>query len=536
MKWWIVGLTALVSGALWQGTSVHADQVMRSTTNVPVTTLDVSTYASTADAEAIQAQSEGLYTYNAHNRIMLGVAKQKPTVNQARTRYTFQLRHTHWSNGDEVTASDFVYAWRRVVDPATGSRNASKLSVIKNAVAITAGKKNVTQLGVKAIGKYTLQITLAAPSQYLPQLLAGRAFGPLDQSYVERVGSKYGTSSKYTVSNGPFTVQNWTGSRDRHWSYVKNSQYWDRKVVKIQQVKIAMIATSAKAAALFDQGKVAYAQLTDRTLQRYIGQKVIHQELTKTAAYLFFNTQQKQLQNVHLRRAIAHSYNKVLLARGVLRDGSSPLNGLIPTGLVKYPVHHRDYRAAEKGVATSKYSLRQSHKEWLLAKKQLHTSNIKLQLLVSNAAGNQNMAEFMQAQLQHNLPGLKVSIKTVTLAQRIKLEEAGHFQMVIGTWTPNSPDPANYVSFFASKSLANVPQYSNRRYDQGLRDLSGCLANRSVARWRKIQQLEKQAIQGATVVAPIYQQGVTYLQKPNVTGLNLSSFGAIVNYKYVRLH
>lgn len=535
MKWWIAGLTALVGGTLWSTTTVQAQPtVIQSATSVPVTTLDSGHYASTADAEAIHAQSEGLYTYDAQNHIMLGLARAKPTVNRAKTVYTFQLRHTKWSNGEPLTASDFVYAWRRVVDPATQSRNANKLAVIKNATAITAGKKSVKTLGVQAVGKYTVKVTLASPTPYLAQLLEGRAFAPLNQHFVEQRGRQYGTSSANAVSNGPFIVKNWQGSHDHQWTYAKNPYYWNRKSVKVSAVNIKMISSSAKAAAQFDQGKLDYAQLTDQTLQRYVGQKVLHQELTSTEADLFFNTRKPQLSNVHLRRAIAYSYNKVLLTRGVLRDGSAPLNGLIPVNLVKDPVHHKDYRDDDH-AATSEYNLQQAQHEWRQAKQQLKTQNVKLQLLVAKTDSNLKMAKFMQAQMQHNLPGLTVTIKAVPLAKRIVLEGQGKFQLVIGTWTPSNPDPADYVGFYRSNSLANVPKYSNAKYDQGLNEITGQLATKPMQRWRKVQQLERQAIKEAVVVSPMYQQGLTYLENSKITGLQFSPYGSIVNYQYVQL-
>jgi oligopeptide transport system substrate-binding protein len=111
-----------------------------------------------------------------------------------------------------VTAKDFVYSWRRTVNPKTASRYSYPFSGIKNADAIVAGKKSVNSLGIKAVGKYKLVITLERRIPYFDKLMGFAVFFPQSEKVVKKYGSKYGTASKYMIYNGPFVQKGWTVS------------------------------------------------------------------------------------------------------------------------------------------------------------------------------------------------------------------------------------------------------------------------------------------------------------------------------------
>lgn len=528
----------LFLGLCWfcVSTSVHAaKQTLTSMVNTPLTTLDSTKYAVASDSEAITAYAEGLYTYDAQQHIVLGVAAKAPTVNRAKTQYTFTLKHTRWSNGQPVTADDFVYAWQRLANPKRKSRNASKVAFLKNGAAVVSGKRPYTALGVKALGKYRLQITLAQPTPYLSRTLVGAALVPINRHFAHQMGAKYGTAARYVLANGPFQIQNWNGTQDKQWRYVKNPDYWDAAQVTLQRVKLRVVRTSKQAARLFDRGQLDYAQLTDQTVQRYTGYKVLHQRQTITAAYLFFNTQAVDLKNLALRQALAQSFDKRLLVDGVLRNGSEPLNGLIPEQLIKTPTHQRDYRTAVGKLTNTSYNVRRATKAWHKAQAQLGRRRLTVTLLLSNTPQNLQIGRFLQAQMQHTLPGLTVNLKTVSLEKRIQLEGKGQFQIVLGMWTPTDTDPANYVGFFKSTSLMNVSHYQNAAYDRGLAELSGRLATQPSPRMHKIKSLEQQAVSKATVVAPVYQSSQTYLQAQRVKGLQVSKLGSMVNYKFTHI-
>lgn len=194
------------------GLSQAKTQTMNTYVSNEISTLDSSKYGDTTSSEVLQNSMEGLYRFDKNNKAILAGATSVKHSKDQRV-YTFDLRkNTKWSNGDPVTATDYVTAWRRTVDPKNSSLDSDSYAIIKNGTKITQGKAPVNSLGIKALGKYKLQITLAYPIPYLPEILEGAQFYPQNTKLVKKLGSKYGTSSKNLVYNGPFTVTGWTGS------------------------------------------------------------------------------------------------------------------------------------------------------------------------------------------------------------------------------------------------------------------------------------------------------------------------------------
>ncbi|MFC6171898.1 peptide ABC transporter substrate-binding protein [Loigolactobacillus jiayinensis] len=526
----ILGAVAVLLAAATPISSVAAKStVFHSTSNATIESLDSTKYALAVSTEAIKAYAEGLYTYGKTNQVVPGMVTGQPQVNAAKTVYTFTIRAAKWSNGTAVTADDFVYAWQRLANPKTASSNAYQIDIIKNGAAVRAGKKSVSELGVKALSSHKLQVTLTQPVPYLKQYLTGASFVPINRKYAEAQGAKYGTSAKHVIANGPFIVKGWTGINDK-WTYVRNANYWDAKNVKLDKATIQVVKESATAANLFDNQQIDYAVLGDSNLQRYTGKKVLHKATTPTIGYISINNKRTTTSNRHLRLALAQAFNKKSLTKNVLKDGSTPLNGLIPTNFAKSP-SGKDYRNSTGQFLT--YAPSKAKANWKLAQKELNKKKVTLELLVADTPQAKNVGEYLQGQIEKNLAGVTISIKSVPVAQRIAAEKAGNYDLAFGTWAPDYADPVDFLSLYQSASDLNFSKYQNSSYDQKLTAITSTLATNTTARWQKMQAAEKQLIQQDAALAPVYQAGVTYLQRGDVSGLNLSPFGSIVNYKYV---
>lgn len=182
------------------------------TTFGELTTLDSAVYDDVPTSDMIGQAFEGLYRVTGDNDIELGMAEKDPTISADGLVYTFNIRpDAVWSDGSPVTANDFVFTYRKLVDPkeATGAQS---VDVFKNGEKVRSGQVPVEELGVKAIDDKTLEITLEYPAPYLPKLLTGTRFLPQSEKVEKEQGDKYGTSADTVVSNGPFTIQGWTGS------------------------------------------------------------------------------------------------------------------------------------------------------------------------------------------------------------------------------------------------------------------------------------------------------------------------------------
>ncbi|EHE90909.1 hypothetical protein LDBUL1632_00591 [Lactobacillus delbrueckii subsp. bulgaricus CNCM I-1632] len=199
-------------------------QVLKLSATAPLDTIDISKatgYGQTGNV------FESFYRLGKNGQPAAGLAKSG-TVSKDGKTWTFKLRsNAKWSNGEKITAQDFVYSWRRTINPKTASPYAYIFSGIKNADEIIAGKKSPSSLGIKALNQETVQVKLNRPIAYFKVLMAYPLFGPQNEAFIKKTGKKYATSSKYMLYSGPFKITGWKGTNDT-WSFVKNNQYWDK--------------------------------------------------------------------------------------------------------------------------------------------------------------------------------------------------------------------------------------------------------------------------------------------------------------------
>lgn len=234
-----LGLALTACGSNSSKSGLADKQVLNWSYASELPSMDLSTATDTISFDQLNSTMEGIYRIGKNSKVEPGLAT-KTEVSKDGLTYTFTLRkNDKWSNGDPVTAQDFVYSWRRTVDPKTGSQYAYLFDGIANANDIIAGKKAVDTLGIKAEGKYKLVVTLEKKLPYFKLLMGFPVFFPQNQNVVEKYGKKYGTAAKYLVYNGPFKMEGWSGS-NLSWKLVKNKNYWDKKDVKLSQINFSI--------------------------------------------------------------------------------------------------------------------------------------------------------------------------------------------------------------------------------------------------------------------------------------------------------
>ncbi|WP_407892626.1 peptide ABC transporter substrate-binding protein [Lacticaseibacillus sp. N501-2] len=535
MKWATVTVVFASLGVLLaacgQHTTTAKQKVFKSTVNANPDTLDPAQYTLSVSAEVINAEQQGLYTRDANNKVVPGVVKAY-TTNANKTVYTYTLKHTKWANGKPVTAADFVYAFERLADPKVGASQAARVDFLQNGQAVRTGAKPLSSLGAKALGTYKLQLTLSEPLTYLKDLLTGTAYMPVNRAFATKAGKKFGTSSAYVLANGPFKVKGFS-AKDDTWTYVKNSQFWNKKTVKLDQVSVRVVKDSSTAANLFNTGKIDYAALTSENLSRFTNNKALHQITTPTIGYLSINAKRSATANVHLRRAIAESFDKGKFAKNVLKDGSKALDGLIPSNLSTNPNTGVDYRKDTGNLIT--FDPADAKVEWAKAQQELGKSTLNLTLLTADTEDAKNAGEFLQGQISSHLPGLHITLKSIPLAQRIALERSGDYDIAFGTWAPDFDDPINFLDIFQSSGQLNFSRYDSKAYDADLAKIHGALAAQPEARYQALQQAETRLIKTDVAIAPVYQVGLSYVQNPKTSHLAIIPFGSTVNYQYIEV-
>ena len=520
-----LGLAACGGNSTSTSTSGN-QQSLTITTFGELTTLDSADYDDVPSSDMLGQIFEGLYRVAKDNKVELGMAAEEPTVSADGLVYTFKLRDAKWSDGTPVTAGDFVYTYRKLVDPKEG-HVAQSADVFKNAKKIRSGELSTEELGVKAIDDKTLEITLENPAPYLPKLLTGSRFLPQSEKVAKEKGEGYGSSADSIVTNGPFKLEGWTGS-ELSWKLVKNDGYWDAANVQLQNVTVNVSKEVATSVQLFDANQVQYTTISEQFVDQYKNQPTYHSIPKATMGYMSFNVERKITGNKHFRRAIAMAYDKAALVNNVLKDGSIVSNGLVPKGFAENPETGKDY-VEDRGDLLS-YNVEEAQKELAQAKQELGMDTIEVTLLTSDAGSAKVVGEYLQAQIQKNLPGVTVNIKSVPLKNRLELQRADDFDFFYGTWAPDFQDPVNFLEQYVTGGGINFANYSNEVYDKAVDEVKTTYATQPVERYKQMIEAEKILMDDA-VVAPIYQASQSYLLAENVEGFEVLPFGRTINLR-----
>ena len=510
------------------GVDASVEQKLSIATQGELATLDSALYNDVPSSDMIGQVFEGLYRVKNGTEVEFGQAESVKVSDDGLT-YTFTLRDgLKWSDGSPVTAADFEYSYQRLADPKSGA-SVQSVDVFKNAAAVRKGEKEVSELGVKALDDKTLEVTLEYPAPYLPKLLSGSRYMPVSKAVHSAKGDKYGTSADNVVTNGPFTIQDWNGT-NLEWKLVKNDNYWDAANVYLKDVQVQVIKENSTGADLFDAGQLDYTTLTDQFVQEYTGADDFHTASKATIGYLSFNTQREATANADLRRAIAQAFDKQVYADSVIQDGSKVLNNQVPKD---FDVNQagEDYQTAAGPML--EYNLEAAQADWAKAKAALGKDTIELQLLTSDVGLSKRTAEFLQAQLEANLPGLKLTISSVPLKNRLEFQRQSDFDIFYGTWAPDYQDALNFIEQYKTGGGINFAKYSNAEYDKLVEQARNEYANDPVKRRQALIQAEVIGIKQDAVAAPIYQSATSYLLKARVKNFEVMPFGRTINLRPV---
>jgi oligopeptide transport system substrate-binding protein len=251
--------------------------------------------------------------------------------------WTFHLREAQWSDGEPVTADDFVFSWRRILDPAIASSYSYFLYLVKNATAINAGKLPGTALGVRAVDARTFEIQLVHPAPYLLEMLTHTATYPLPRHLVEAKGIQWTRPGTY-VGNGPFVLKKWIANE-----YIlveKNPSFYDAANVALEQVIFYPTADYAGGLQRFRAGELDFQDRFPEQQISWIKENIpqtIHPIPQLTTDIIAFNHKRKPFDDVRVREAINLALNREAITGRVLRAGHLPAYTIVPPGIANYP-------------------------------------------------------------------------------------------------------------------------------------------------------------------------------------------------------
>ena len=516
-----VGATVLASAALLAacgGSSSSKSSPSKKTLNWMVAseipTMDLSKATDSTSFNQLSNTMEGLYRLGKGSKLEKGLATSEKVSKDGKT-YTYTLRKSKWSDGSELTAKDFVYSWQRTVNPKTASQYSYLFSGIKNADAIVAGKKPVSSLGIKAVGKYKLVVTLERRIAYFDKLMGFAVFFPQSEKAVNKYGSKYGTASKYMLYNGPFKQTGWTGS-NLSWKMVKNDNYWDKKNVKLDTITWSVQKTPSTSYNLYQSNKLDYTGLDasqTKQLKNQKGYVTLNQGAT---FYLQFNqAKNKYLANTNIRKALSLAVNRKGLTSS-LGGNSLPANTLTPTQLTD--VNGEDYtkRISKSAEAYYPTSTQKSEAVKYLNKglKELGVSKFSFKILSDDTDSGKKTTEFLQSNFEDTFGGkVSVSVQNLPFKTRLSRSTAGNFDIVVSGWSADFADPISFLDLFTSTNAENNGKWKNSQYDKLVAD-SKTTASTS-KRWDDLTKAEEILLNNVGV-APLYYNTNAALIRPTV--------------------
>ncbi len=450
----------LTSAALFalMSSTAFADSVWNRGANGDVQSLDPHKTSTVEEANILRDLFMGLITEDTEGNAQPGAAESW-TVSPDGKVYTFKLNQKDvWSDGSPVTAKDFVFAWRRVLDPKTASEYASMAFPVLNAEAINGGKAKPEDLGVKAIDDYTLEVTLKGPTPYFLEMLTHQAMYPVSEANLKKFGDDF-IKAGNMVSNGAFVLAE--NVPNDHIKLVKNPKFIDAANVKLDVVNY--IPTEDRAAGIkrYQAGEVdsmndfPTEQLAD--LKAKFGDQ-IHVTPELGTYYYVFKTKKAPWDNPKLRNAISMVIDRDQLATKVWQGSMLPAYSIVPPGSKGYTPSMMSYA-----------DMPQLDREDA-AKKVFDELNIspahpqKLEIRYNTSENHKNTAVAIQEMLKPF--GFDVSlINTDGKTHYSYLEQKGDFDLARAGWIADFKDPVTFLNLGHTGDGNNYADYSNKDFD-----------------------------------------------------------------------
>ncbi|WP_412989224.1 peptide ABC transporter substrate-binding protein [Pediococcus siamensis] len=532
-KWKITGLTlatiTLLAGcgkttASTGNGKYAAQQTYNLMSSTELETMDPSLSDDQASGVQLQNTNEGLYHTDRNGKVTPAAAKST-TVSKDGKTYTFHLRKgMKWSNGDPVTAANFVYGWQRSVNPNTKAPNAFLFTAVKNADAIESGKKQPSSLGVKAVDKYTFRVSLEKSAPYLKKLTTLMAFFPQDKKVVQKYGKAYGTTSAKTVYNGSFVQKGWTGS-NLSWKLVKNKNYWDKKHVHLQTVNMKVVQNPSTALSLYQSKKLDDITLSGQQAAQEKNNKAYYSVMDNRTDYADYNFKVKAMKNLNIRRALSLVLNRNQLATKVLANGAKAPKGFVPAGFATNPKTGKDFASEAEVANTVTKNKALAKKYWAKGLKQLGVSKLTISLMCWDGDANKQTAEYVQSAVNQTLKGANVEVNSLPKKTAItRMSAHSGWDMALTSWGPDFLDLMDFLQLEETGNAYNFGSYSNKQFDKYMELAADRDANNEEKRYDDYLKAEK-ILMKDQAVSPMDQPALTYLHNPKVKDATTTASG-----------
>ena len=458
--------------------------------------------------EVIADYTDGLMQMDADGAAIPALAESYDLSEDGKT-YTFHLRDAKWSNGEAVTAADFVFGWQRAVDPANASEYSYMLSDIGqvvNAAEIIAGEKPVTDLGVTAVDDKTLEVQLNVPVSYFLSLMYFPTFYPVNEAFFNTCKDTFGTSPETVLSNGAFTMTDYQPAATA-FELVKNPDYYDADKVSLDGLSYQVIKDSQQALMSFQTGALDLTLLNGEQVDQV---KDDPQFTSVGAGYLWYISPNidavPELANLNLRKAITFALDRDSITADVLKDGSAPCYTAVPPQFATGP-DGSDFSADQTKFAEDcAFDADKAKEFYEAAKSELGKDSFTFDMVVDADDAPQKVAQVVKEQLETTLAGFTVNLTVEPKKQRVQDMQDGNFQLGLTRWGPDYADPMTYLGMWVTGNSNNYGLWSDAEYDSIIDECTtGDLCTDPEGRWAALYEAEAIVLEQA-VIFPLYGQ------------------------------
>ncbi|WP_274725419.1 ABC transporter substrate-binding protein [Xenorhabdus bovienii] len=488
-------------------------EITRNNFSEPVS-LDPHKSDSSSEFDILRDFFERMVAIDKKDKIIPALAERWET-NDNKT-WVFHLRKgIKWSDGSPITAHDVVFSWRRMVTPDTISPYGSYLvqATVVNAYDVLSGKKKPEELGVKALDDATIEVTLGRPKADLLQMMAHPVMSPISEKVVKKYGNKW-TQPEFFVSNGPFKLSEWIVNEKI--VGVRNSYYWDDKHTVINKVTYLPLSDYKADLNRYMAGELDISNGGPSdffpTLKKKFGDQ-FHISPIMSVYYYLFNTQKPPFNDVRVRQALTLALDRAIITDKVLGNGQKPAFDVVYPGSGGIFLKHPDYASwtQEQRVAKAKALLNEAGFN--------ENNPLKFTLLYNTSDGHKKIAIAASSMWKKNL-GVEVVLQNQESKSLYDTMSQGNFEVVRYAWNADYNSPTSFLDIFTTGNTNNIPQYSNKKFDQWV--LKADETNDKIYYQRALDILTQDS-----PAIPVYYYVRTKLVKPYVGGVHISPLGDI---------
>lgn len=476
----------------------------------------------TTSATVLDQIFEGLTRIDQDGEVTEAMA-ESIDVSDDQTTYTFHLREdANWSNGDPVTAEDFEYAWKWVLDPNNPDTDyAYQLYPIKNAEKAKEDDGSMDDVGITVEDEKTLIVELEQPTPYFLELTAFLTYYPINKKVVEDEEDWATDASASYVTNGPFTLESW----DHKDTIVlgQYEDYWDTEAVHLETINMMMIEDENTELSMFEQGELDRAGAPTGSIPLPAIQSLKDEEKLNISPksgifYYMFNTEEEPFTNVNIRKAFAYAIDRQAIVDKISQTEEIPAMALVPSSIFE---ENEEGYFQDNDVEKAKELLEKGMEELELEELPPIT------LSYFSDEENKSISVALQDMWEKNL-GVDVTLENEEWQVYLNTMSEGDYQVGRLGWSGDFNDAINFLEVFQKKGGNNYSNWENEEYGDLLKE------SRTVSDPEERREILKEAESifiDEMPVAPIFFYSNVWVQQDNVHDIEVSPLGS-VQYKW----